>query len=74
MWVGAEREQVLRLMLLDGLRPALVGLALGMTASVALTRLMRSVLYGTNPLNGSGPETGFGAMSVHLNDHTDDAA
>jgi ABC-type antimicrobial peptide transport system permease subunit len=53
MAVGAERERVLRLMLLDGLRPALIGLALGMTASVALTRLMRSVLYGTNPLDAT---------------------
>jgi predicted permease len=49
--LGAERKRVLRLMLLDGLRPALVGLALGMAASVAITRLIRSVLYGTSPLD-----------------------
>jgi hypothetical protein len=47
MALGAERKRVL-LMLLDGLRPALVGLALGMAASVAITRLIRSVLYGTS--------------------------
>ncbi|HEX4486708.1 MAG TPA: FtsX-like permease family protein [Terriglobales bacterium] len=53
MALGAERERVLRLMLLDGLRPAMVGLALGMAASVAVTRLIRSVLYGTSPLDPS---------------------
>jgi len=53
MALGAERNQVLRLMLLDGLRPALIGLALGMAASVALTRLIRSLLYGTSPLDAT---------------------
>ena len=53
MALGAERERVLRLMLLDGLRPALVGLALGMAASIAVTRLIRSVLYGTSPLDAT---------------------
>ena len=53
MALGAERERVLRLMLLDGLRPALAGLVLGMAASVAVTRLIRSVLYGTSPLDAT---------------------
>jgi putative ABC transport system permease protein len=53
MALGAERERVLRLMLMDGLRPALVGLALGMAASIAVTRLIRSVLYGTSPLDAT---------------------
>jgi putative ABC transport system permease protein len=53
MALGAERGRVLRLMLLDGLRPALVGLALGMATSVAVTRLIRSVLYGTSPLDAT---------------------
>jgi putative ABC transport system permease protein len=53
MALGAERERVLRLMLLDGLRPALVGLVLGMAASVVVTRLIRSVLYGTSPLDAT---------------------
>jgi putative ABC transport system permease protein len=52
MALGAERERVLRLMLL-GLRPALVGLALGLAASIAVTRLIRSVLYGTSPLDAT---------------------
>ena len=53
MALGAERERVLRLMLLDGLRPALVGLAVGMATSIAVTRLIRSVLYGTSPLDAT---------------------
>jgi predicted permease len=49
--LGAQREQVMRLMLADGLRPALIGLVLGLAASAATTRLIRSQLYGTQPLD-----------------------
>jgi ABC-type lipoprotein release transport system permease subunit len=38
-------------MLGDGLRPALIGLALGLAASAAATRLMRDMLYETRPLD-----------------------
>jgi ABC-type antimicrobial peptide transport system permease subunit len=40
--LGAQREQVLRNVLFDGLRPALFGLAFGLTASAAAVRLLRS--------------------------------
>jgi putative ABC transport system permease protein len=53
MALGAERESVMGLMLLDGLRPALIGLAFGIAASLAVTRLIRSALYGTSPLDGT---------------------
>jgi len=49
--LGAQREQVLRLMLSDGMKPALVGLILGLLASLATTRLVRSLLFGTQPLD-----------------------
>jgi putative ABC transport system permease protein len=49
--LGAQRKQVLQLMLLDGLRPAVAGLVLGLMTSVAATRLIRSLLYGTTPLD-----------------------
>jgi len=49
--LGAQREQVLRLVLVDGLRPALFGLGFGLVASVGAARLMRSMLYGTQPLD-----------------------
>jgi predicted permease len=49
--LGAQRKQVLRLMLGDGLRPALYGLLLGLVASVAAVRLIQSMLYATRPLD-----------------------
>lgn len=49
--LGAQRGQVLRVMLLDGLRPALVGLGLGLLASIAATRLVESMLFGTKALD-----------------------
>lgn len=49
--LGAQRDHVLRLMLFDGLRPALFGLALGLAASLAAVRLIQSMLYGTTPLD-----------------------
>jgi predicted permease len=53
MALGARRERVLRLVLIDGLRPALLGLVIGIAASLAVTRLISSVLYGTSPLDPS---------------------
>jgi predicted permease len=49
--LGAQRRQVLRLMLFDGLRPALFGLALGLAAGAAAVRLIRSLLYETQPID-----------------------
>jgi predicted lysophospholipase L1 biosynthesis ABC-type transport system permease subunit len=49
--LGAQREQVLRLVLVDGLRPALIGLALGLSAGATVTREIQSLLYGTRPLD-----------------------
>ena len=51
--LGARREQVLRLVLLSGLRPALIGLALGLAASAAVAREIQSMLYGTQPLDAA---------------------
>jgi predicted permease len=47
--LGAQREQILSLILFDGLRPAFIGLILGLTASAGTTQLIRSMLYGTEP-------------------------
>ena len=51
MALGAQRDQLLRLMLVDGLRPALFGLGLGLLGSVAATRIFQSMLLGTKPLD-----------------------
>jgi predicted permease len=49
--LGAQRGQVVRLMLGDGLRPAIYGLVLGLAASIGAVRLIQSMLYGTQPLD-----------------------
>ncbi len=51
MALGAQRDQLLQLMLLDGLRPALFGLGLGLVVSVMATRIFQSMLFGTKPLD-----------------------
>jgi putative ABC transport system permease protein len=51
--LGAGRGQVLRKVLLDGLRPALLGLVLGLAASVAAARMIASMLYGTEALDSA---------------------
>jgi putative ABC transport system permease protein len=38
-------------MLFDGLRPAIVGLAIGSAASAGITQLIGSMLYDTRPLD-----------------------
>ena len=49
--LGAQRDQLLRLILFDGLRPAVIGLALGAAASAGITQLIGSMLYDTRPLD-----------------------
>lgn len=51
MALGAQRQQVMGLFLLDGMRPALLGVVLGIVASLGATRLIRSLLFGTQPLD-----------------------
>jgi putative ABC transport system permease protein len=51
MALGAQRGEVVRLMLVDGLRPAFYGLALGLAASIGAVRLIQSMLYGTKPVD-----------------------
>jgi putative ABC transport system permease protein len=45
MALGAERHDILRLVLRQGLAPACMGIGLGVAASLALTRLMTGMLY-----------------------------
>ena len=46
MALGAEGPAVMRLVLAQGLRLVLVGIAVGVAGGLALTRLMSSLLYG----------------------------
>lgn len=49
--LGARRTHVLRLTLIDGLRPALFGLLLGLAASAGSVKLIQSMLFGTRPFD-----------------------
>ncbi len=47
--MGAQRPDVLRLVLREGLTTASVGVALGVVVGLLLTRLMSTLLYGVTP-------------------------
>jgi predicted permease len=49
MALGAERTDVLKLVVGDGLRLSLIGVGAGLAAALGLTRLMSSMLYGVRP-------------------------
>ncbi len=51
--LGAQRGDVMRLVLARGLRPAVIGLAIGLASSLAVTRVMGSLLYGVSPTDPS---------------------
>jgi predicted permease len=54
MALGAQQRDVMRLILVQGARLALVGVAIGLLAAFGLTRLMASLLYG---ISASDPLT-----------------
>jgi predicted permease len=49
--LGAQRGEVLRLVLMDGLRPVLIGLVLGSAGGAVAGMLIKSMLYGTRPVD-----------------------
>ena len=51
MALGAQRSNVLRLVLLRGLIMAVMGIGLGVVASAFLARFLGSLLYGVKPLD-----------------------
>jgi len=51
--LGAQRGQLLRLTLVDGLKPAVAGLVLGLAGAAVATRMLSSLLYGVQPLDAT---------------------
>ena len=62
MALGAQRMDVLTLILSNGMRLALFGGVIGIAASLGLTRWMRSLLFEVSP---SDPVT-FGSVAALL--------
>jgi putative ABC transport system permease protein len=53
MALGASNNDVIQMVLTDGLKPVLVGVALGLAAALALSRVVASLIFGvraTDPL------------------------
>jgi putative ABC transport system permease protein len=62
MALGAQTGAVLRMIVLQGMRTALVGVAIGLAAALALGRVLASLLYG---VRASDPPT-YAAVAALL--------
>jgi putative ABC transport system permease protein len=49
MALGAQTRDVLKLVIKNGMKHALLGVAIGLAGAFALTRLMNSLLFGVTP-------------------------
>jgi ABC-type antimicrobial peptide transport system permease subunit len=60
--LGAQRHEVLRLVLLDGLPPVVIGLLIGSAGAAVAGMLIKSLLFGTQPAD----PTVFAIMTASL--------
>jgi ABC-type antimicrobial peptide transport system permease subunit len=63
MTLGAQRRDIMRAVIRDGMLVGAVGLAIGIPVAVAATRLIRSLLYG---VSSSDPATFIAASLILL--------
>ena len=62
--LGAARAQVLRLVLAEGARLGLIGVAIGVPAALATTRLLQSLLFGVDPWDVSALALAIAVLCV----------
>jgi predicted permease len=62
--LGAQGRDVLQMVLSQGAKMALLGVAIGMVAAIGLTRLMTSLLFGVSPLDPFTFGTGAALLIV----------
>jgi putative ABC transport system permease protein len=62
MALGAQIVDLLRLVLIAAMKPALIGMVIGLCGAMALARLVSTLVYGVRPID---PMT-FGAVSLVL--------
>jgi predicted permease len=62
--LGAERSQLLRLVLVQGLKLALVGITLGALASAGVGTVLESLLYGVSAFDPMAYGTAVGVLLV----------
>jgi len=53
MALGAARADVLRAVVLDGLRPTLIGIAIGTAAAISLSHVLATLIYGVKATDAS---------------------
>lgn len=51
MALGAQRSEVLRLVLVDGMQPVMLGLVIGLAGGAGASLLIKSLLFGTRSLD-----------------------
>jgi predicted permease len=61
MSIGARRSDILKLVLVDGMRLAAIGLAIGLVASLVLSQLIKAQLFGIGVVD---PVTLLGVIGV----------
>ena len=64
MALGAQIQDVLRMVLYDGMRPALIGVAIGLAGALALGRVVASLVYGVSATDPATFVAGAGLLAA----------
>ncbi len=62
--LGASRGQVIRYVIAGGMRPALVGLVVGLVGAALLSRFLESLLFDVEPLDAAAFASGGIILAV----------